>query len=216
MNADWTVLVVDDHELVRSGMRRLLEDHTMIGSIHEASSGEMAVEMTHANAFDLVLMDISLPGISGLEASEAILGKSPDYRIIIVTGRLEGGPIRQLLNAGVRGYITKGSSADEMDKAIRCVMSGEQYLSPDVAQQVAMDSINGDPEVNPFERLTTREREIVDLILRGRRNRQISENLNISEKTVSTHRTRAFEKLSVKTTAELVRLAIRHDVWNEE
>lgn len=216
MKADWTVLVVDDHELVRSGMRRLLEDHTMIGAIHEASSGEMAVEMTRADAFDLVLMDISLPGISGLEASEAILSHSPGYRIIIVTGRLEGGPIRQLLNAGVRGYITKGSSADEMDKAIRCVMSGEQYLSPDVAQQVAMDSIKGDPAVNPFERLTTREREIIDQILRGRRNRQISESLNISEKTVSTHRTRALEKLSVKTTAEIVRLAIHHDVWNEE
>ena len=103
-----------------------------------------------------------------------------------------------------------------MDKAIRCVMGGEQYLSPTVAQQVAMDSINGDPDVNPFERLTTREREIIDLILRGRRNRQISDSLNISEKTVSTHRTRAFEKLSVKTTAEAVRLAIHHDEWNEE
>lgn len=216
MKAEWTVLVVDDHELVRSGMRRLLEDHGMIGAIHEASSGEMAVEMTRETAFDLVLMDISLPGISGLEASEAILNHSPTYRIIIVTGRLEGGPIRRLLNAGVRGYITKGCSADEMDKAIRCVMGGEQYLSPTVAQQVAMDSIKGDPDVNPFERLTTREREIIDLILRGRRNRQISESLNISEKTVSTHRTRAFEKLSVKTTAEAVRLAIHHDEWNEE
>jgi len=188
----------------------------MIGDIREASSGEMAVEMTAKEPFDLVMMDISLPGISGLEASEVILARSPEYRIIIVTGRLEGAPIRQLLNAGVRGYITKGSSADEIDKAVRCVMRGEQYLSPDVAQQVAMDVIKGDPEVDPFGRLTTREREIVDLILRGRRNREISDSLNISEKTVSTHRTRAFEKLEVTTTAELVRMAIRHDVWNDE
>jgi len=216
MGTACSVLVVDDHELVRSGMRRLLEDHPMIGSISEANSGEIAVEMTRDTSYDLVLMDITLPGMSGLQASEAILSHEPSYRIIIVTGRLEGGPIRQLLNAGVRGYITKGSSAEEMDKAIRCVMNGEQYLSPDVAQQMAIDSLNNDSKVNPFLRLTTREREIVDLILHGRRNRQISDSLSISEKTVSTHRTRAFEKLEITTTAELVRLAIRHDEWNEE
>ena len=98
---------------------------------------------------------------------------------------------------------------------MRRVMAGEQYLSPDVAQQVAMDTINGEGE-NPFTRLTTRESEIINLLLQGHRNRQISSSLHISEKTVSTHRTRAFEKLHVKTTAELVRLAIRFDVWNED
>lgn len=209
------ILVVDDHELVRAGMRRLLEENPQIQAISEASSGEEALQMASSDRFDLVLMDINLPGISGLEASDKLLLLAPESRIIMVTGRLEGGHIRKLLNAGVRGYITKGSSADEMSKAMQRVMAGEQYLSPDVAQQVAMDMINGD-DGNPFDRLTTREGEIISLLLKGQRNRQISNNLHISEKTVSTHRTRAFEKLNVKTTAELVRLAIRFDLWNDE
>jgi two-component system invasion response regulator UvrY len=215
MNRQLKVLVVDDHELVRAGMRRLLEENPQLGSIFEANSGEEALEIAATHSFDLVLMDISLPGINGLEASEKLLDLAPDSRIIMVTGKLEGGHIRKLLNAGVRGYITKGSSSDEMDKAIRIVMNGEQYLSPDVAQQVAMDVINGDNQ-NPFDKLTSRESEIITLLLRGQRNRQISSNLHISEKTVSTHRTRAFEKLNVKTTAELVRLAIRFSLWNED
>lgn len=209
------VLIVDDHELVRAGMRLLLEENSNIVAIHEACSGEDALQMAATQSFDLVLMDINLPGISGLEASEKMLAQRPESRIIMVTGRLEGGYIRRLLNAGVKGYITKGSSAEEMDKAMRRVMAGEQYLSPDVARQVAMDVINGD-DTNPFDRLTTRELEITSLLLKGLRNRQISTNLHISEKTVSTHRTRAFEKLNVKTTAELVRLAIRFDLWNED
>ena len=211
---EFSVLIVDDHALVRSGMRRLLEDHKKVSSIEEASSGEEALELSARGAFDLVLMDINLPGMDGLEASEKLLELMPNSRIIMVTGRLECGPIRKLLNSGIRGYVTKGSSADEMDKAIRQVAAGEQYLSPDAAQRVAMDTIRG-VDGDPFDKLTTREHEIIVLLLQGLRNRQISQNLFISEKTVSTHRTRSFEKLGVATTADLVRLAIRTGLWNE-
>jgi two-component system invasion response regulator UvrY len=209
------VLVVDDHELVRLGMRRLLEDNPMIELIHESSSGEVALEMAVATNYDLILMDINLPGISGLEAAEQLLTLAPKSRVIMVTGRLEGSLIRQILNAGVRGYISKGSSADEMEKAMRKVMEGEQYLSPDVAQRFAIDAIRGD-DSDPFERLTTRESEIINLLLQGQRNRKISTDLHISEKTVSTHRTRAFEKLRITTTPDLVRLAIRFDKWHDD
>lgn len=208
-----SVMVVDDHELVRAGMLRLLEQEPKISSIQEASSGEAALELVRNTHFDIVLMDIQLPGINGVETSNKMLKLAPETRIIVVTGNIESGPIRQLLNAGVRGYITKGSSAQEMSMAIEKVMEGEQYLSPDVARQLAMQTINGtDP--NPFHMLTTRETEIINLLLKGHRNRQISSNLHISEKTVSTHRTRAFDKLQVKTTAELVRLAMRFDLWD--
>jgi len=196
-------------------MRRLLEDNPEIASIQEASSGEKALELASKQTFDIILMDVNLPGISGLEASEELLTLAPDSRIVMVTGRMEGSLIRKLLNAGVRGYVSKGSSAAEMEKAMRKVMAGEQYLSPDVAQRFAIDAISGDDE-NPFERLSSRELEIIELLLKGQRNRQISEDLHISEKTVSTHRSRAFEKLRVKTTAELVRLAIRFDLWNDD
>ena len=209
------VLVVDDHELVRSGMRRLLEDNPDIECIHEASSAEIALELATTTQYNLILMDVNLPGMSGLEASERLITVAPNSRIIMVTGRLEPELIRKLLNAGVRGYVSKGSDAREIEKAMRMVMSGEQYLSPDVAQRFAIDALRGD-DSDPFERLTSRELEIVQLLLQGQRNRQISADLHISEKTVSTHRTRAFEKMRVKNTAELVRLAIRFDKWNED
>ncbi len=209
------VLVVDDHELVRAGMRRLLEDNPAIESIHEAPSAEVALDMAADKFYDLILMDVNLPGMSGLEASEQLLTLAPKSRIIMVTGRLEPELIRKLLNAGVRGYVSKGSDAREIEKAMRIVMSGDQYLSPDVAQRFAMDALRGD-DSDPFERLTTREMEVINLLLQGQRNRQISNDLHISEKTVSTHRTRSFEKLRVKTTAELVRLAIRFDKWNDD
>jgi two-component system invasion response regulator UvrY len=113
------VLVVDDHELVRVGMRRLLEDNPMIELIHESSSGEVALEMAVLTNYDLILMDINLPGMTGLEAAEQLLTLAPKSRVIMVTGRLEGSLIRQILNAGVRGYVSKGSSADEMEKCTR-------------------------------------------------------------------------------------------------
>lgn len=215
METPWQlrVLIVDDHELVRAGMRRLLEENPHIAQITETSSGEEALQLAKTQAFELVLMDINLPGISGLEAADKMLLLAPECRIIMVTAQLDGGHIRKLLSAGVRGYITKGSSAQEMDKAVQRVMAGEQYLSPDVAQQMAIDSINGS-DGNPFDKLTTRETEIINLLMDGQRNRQISDSLHISEKTVSTHRTRAFEKLGVKNATELVRLAMRFDMWN--
>lgn len=209
------MLVVDDHALVRSGMRRLLEEHVLVGAVAEASSGEEAIALARERSFGLILMDISLPGISGLEASERLLAVRPETRIVMVTGRLDHAPIRRLLASGVRGYVTKGSEAEEMDRAIRRVVAGERYLSADVARELAMDNLDGAGD-DPFARLSGREHEVVLLLLRGRRNREIADSLHISEKTVSTHRRRAFEKIGVGNTAELVRLAIRHGLWDEE
>jgi len=209
------VLVVDDHELVRSGVKRLLEGVPSVGEVSEASSGEQAIELAATILFDLVLMDLNLPGISGLEASERLLSANSGLHILVITGNLDTRVTAQLIRAGVRGCITKGSTAEEMDRAIRRVMRGDQYLSPEVAQQVAMNLMT-DSDDNPFDRLTAREREIVDLLLDGKRNRHIADSLFISEKTVSTHRTRALDKLEVNTTAELVRLAMRHGLWKDD
>ena len=212
-----SVLVVDDHALVRSGMARLLEDDPQIGEVVEANSGEEALECAGKTYFDLVLMDMSLPGMSGPEASEILLKDKSGTRVIIVSGAVDPGPVGKLLASGISGYVTKGSSSVEMEEAIRTVMRGEQYLSPDIARNMAMHTIHGDDnEDNPFDRLTSRELEIVQLLLGGQRNRQISGALHISEKTVSTHRVRSFEKLEISTTAELVRLAMRHGLWSED
>ncbi len=215
IRAKLDVLVVDDHELVRSGVRRLLEENSEVGSITEASSGEAALAIAQHQPFDIILMDITLPGIDGLETSQRLLSCSPDARIIIVTGEPKGGHIRKLLNSGVRGYITKGCSVDEMEMAIQQVSKGEQYLSADVARQIAREMI-GNENDSPFERLTAREHEIVLRLLEGQRNRQVAEMLYISEKTVSTHRKRAYEKLDISSSAELVRLAIRFGLWKND
>ncbi len=214
MQAPWhlRVLIVDDHELIRTGMRLLLEDNPHVVIVEEAGSAEQALEMASSSDFEIILMDINLPGMSGLEAAGKLLSEAPLSRIIMITGNLDMGPVRTLLNAGVRGYITKGGSAEEVDKAVSSVMNGDQYLSPDVAQRLAIESLKGNVE-NPFDKLTTRESEITMMLIQGQLNRQISSTLHISEKTVSTHRIRAFEKLGIKTTAELVRLANRFGIW---
>lgn len=205
------VLIVDDHKLVLSGMRSLLSDNPLVKSITEATSGEDAVAFTRERKFSVVLMDLALPGMSGIEASQKILARDNSIPIIALAGKLENDDVRALLAVGVRGYITKGCDAGEMVQAIKTVVAGEQHMAADVAKHFAFDLLNGRPD-NPFDQLTPREREIADELIDGKRNRRIAEQFFISEKTVSTHRTRAFQKLGVSTTAELVRLALRHGI----
>jgi two-component system, NarL family, invasion response regulator UvrY len=205
------LLIVDDHKLVLSGMCSLLSDNPLVNSITAAGTGEEAVALAEQQTFGAVLMDLRLPGINGVEASRQMLAHNPELPIIVLAGKLENDDVRALLAAGVRGYITKGCDAQEMIQAIRTVVHGEQHMSADVAKDFAFDLLNGTP-ANPFDELTPREREIADELIDGKRNRRIAEQFFISEKTVSTHRTRAFQKLGVSTTAELVRLALRHGV----
>lgn len=205
------LLIVDDHKLVLTGMRRLLEDHPIIGTITEASSGEQAVELATNRKFGAVVMDLVLPGMDGIEACRKLLAMHSDLPVVVLAGKLENEDVRSLLVAGVRGYITKGCDASEMLQAIETVVAGDQHMSAVVAREFAFDMLNGRPD-NPFDQLTPREREIVDELINGKRNIRIAEQFFISEKTVSTHRTRAFQKLDVSTTAELVRLALRHGI----
>jgi len=210
-NLSLDLMIVDDHQLVRSGMRSLLSGEPMINSITEANSGEQAVALAEQRRFCAILMDMDLPGMNGTEASKRILEKRRDTSIIVLAGNLENRDVRALLEVGVRGYITKGCDAGEVVQAIKTVVDGEQHMSADVAQHFAFDMLNGLGK-NPFTELTPREREIVDELIDGKRNRRIAEQFFISEKTVSTHRTRAFQKLNISTTAELVRLALRHGI----
>jgi len=210
-NLSLDLMIVDDHKLVRSGMRSLLSNNPIINSITEATSGEQAVALAEKRPFGAVLMDMNLPGMNGTEASKKILQNDKNTPIIVLAGILENDDVRELLKVGVRGYITKGCDADEMVQAIQTVVDGEQHMSADVAQHFAFDLLNGRAD-NPFDVLTPREREIVDELIDGKRNSRIAEQFFISEKTVSTHRTRAFQKLNISTTAELVRLALRHGI----
>lgn len=205
------VLLVDDHELVRAGVRRLLDDSRGITVIDEASSGEEALESVAANRPDVVLMDVNMPGIGGLEATRKLLQIDSDLKIIVCTVYTEEPYPTRLLKAGAAGYLTKDCRFDEIVKAIRAVSKGRRYICSEVAQQLALSRVPGSQD-SPFDRLSAREMQVMLMVTQGQNAQEISDKLCLSPKTVSTYRHRVFEKLGVYNDVELTRLAIRHGV----
>jgi two-component system invasion response regulator UvrY len=205
------VLVVDDHDLVRTGIRRMLDDVQGIKVTGEARSGEEAIKIVREAHPDVVLMDIKMPapGIGGLEATRRILRVDPDIKVLVVTVCDDDLFPAKLLQAGAAGYLTKGASMDEMVQAIRAVHSGQRYISPVVAQQLAFKHIT-DKDESPFTSLSEREFQVMIMITHGGKPQEISEKLNLSPKTVNSYRYRIFEKLGVKNDVELTLLAIRY------
>ena len=203
------ILLVDDHDLVRIGIRRLLSDVRGFQVVGEAKSGEEAVMVVRDLKPDIILMDVKMPGIGGLEATRKLLRVYAEAKIIIVTIYGDEPFPSRLLQAGASGYITKGSSLDEMVLAIRKVYSGHRYISPDVAQQLALKHIT-DTEPSPFDSLSERELQVMMMITNGQKVLDISNKLCLSPKTVNSYRYRLFEKLNVNTDVELTHLALRH------
>jgi two-component system invasion response regulator UvrY len=210
-----SLLLVDDHDLVRIGMTRLLSDVKGIKVVGEANSGEDAVQMVKDLKPDVVLMDVKMPGIGGLEATRKILRSSPKTKVIAVTVYGEEPFPSRLLQAGAAGYITKGSSLDEMVQAIRTVFAGQRYLSPEVAQQLALKHFT-DKENSPFDSLSERELQVMLMITSGVKVQDISDKLCLSPKTVNSYRYRLFEKLGVNSDVELTHLAIRHGMLDTD
>ncbi|MFM2483659.1 UvrY/SirA/GacA family response regulator transcription factor [Celerinatantimonas yamalensis] len=210
-----TVYLVDDHELVRTGIRRIIEDARGMKVVGEAESGEQAVQWARQNHADVMLMDMNMPGIGGLEATRKILRYDPDTRIVVLTIHTENPFPSKVMQAGAFGYLTKGAAPDEMLNAIRTVSCGQRYLSPQIAQQVALSSFSTDSE-NPFSQLSERELQIMLMITKGVRVTDISEQLNLSSKTVNSYRYRLFSKLNISGDVELTHLAIRHGILDAE
>ena len=204
------VLVVDDHDLVRTGIRRMLADVEGVDVVGEADSGESAVLRVRELKPDLVLMDVKMPGIGGLEATRKIIRSHPDIRVIAVTACDEEPFPSRLLQAGVAGYLTKGAALEEMIKAIRQVFAGHRYISADIAQQLALKPFQPQGEASPFDLLSEREMQIALMIADCQKVQSISDKLCLSPKTVNTYRYRIFEKLKIETDVQLVRLAMRH------
>ncbi|MEX0584230.1 MAG: UvrY/SirA/GacA family response regulator transcription factor [Natronospirillum sp.] len=205
-----TVLLVDDHDLVRMGIRRLLEDVENIDIVGEAASGEQALEMARKLKPAVVLMDVKMPGIGGLEATRRIAASHPEVRVIALTALGEDPFPSRLMKAGAAGYLTKGAGIDEMVKAIRTAAKGERYLSPSIAQRMALNAFSGDGQENPLDGLSEREMQISMMIVNCNRVQAISDKLCLSPKTVNTYRYRIFEKLGISSDVELVHLALRH------
>jgi len=209
------VLLVDDHDLVRMGIRRLLEDNNIISVIGEARTGEEAIEMVRADRPDVILMDLQMPGIGGLEATRKLIKGDPDLKVIILTVHAEEPFPTKLLKTGALGYLTKGCSVDEIIKAIDSVNRGKRYLGNEIAQQLALTMLPG-AQHSPLDMLSERELQVLLMVTQGEKIQKIAEKLNLSPKTISTYRYRVFEKLQVKSDVELTHFAIRHGLMDEK
>ncbi len=209
------VLVVDDHELVRSGITRMLADNPDIDVIGEASSGEDAIDFVRKDSPDIVLMDIRMPGIGGLEATRRILRINDAIRVIVVTACADDPYPTRVMQAGASAYITKGADIKEMVRAIRMAHSGQRYISPEIAQKMALKQLGGgdardeDGELTLFDRLSEREMQIALMVVDCQKVQDISDKLCLSPKTVNSYRYRIFEKLEISSDVELALMAVR-------
>ncbi|MEM1244309.1 MAG: UvrY/SirA/GacA family response regulator transcription factor [Pseudomonadota bacterium] len=203
------VLIVDDHGIIREGIKKLLTDVSGIAVVGEADSGEHAIRLAREEKPDVVLMDIKMPGIGGLETTRKILRYEPKTKVIAISAFDEEPFPSRLIQAGASGYITKGSGFDEVIKAIQLVAAGDTYLSPVIAQQLAVRSLSS-KEDSPFDKLSERELQVMLMITAGQKVQEISEYLCLSPKTVNSYRYRIFEKLRIRSDVELTHLALRH------
>jgi len=208
-------MIVDDHELIRSGISRLLADEDKITVVGEARSGEEAVSMARDLRPGVVLMDANMPGIGGLEATRRLVRFDPDIKVVAVTVHGDEPYPTRFMQAGAAGYVTKDAGIEEMIVAIRQVASGKLYLAPEIAQQMALKAVNPD-EASPFDDLSDREMQVMLMITRGQKVQEISEQLFLSPKTVNSYRYRLFEKLKIENDVELTHMAIRHGVIESE
>jgi two-component system, NarL family, invasion response regulator UvrY len=202
------VMLVDDHAVVRMGFRLLLEGAPDIRVVAEAASGEEACRMMAAVAPDVVVMDISMPGIGGLEAINRILAKEPSSRILVLSAHEDTMHPKRVLKAGAFGYLSKRSAPEELIKAIRLVAERKTYLEPAIAQQVALQEMTGDR--NPVEVLSDKEFKVFLALARGQSVNEIAEVLSLSPRTVGTHLYNIKQKLKASNSAELAIIAIRN------
>jgi two-component system response regulator NreC len=212
------ILIADDHGVVRQGLKALIETEAGMQVIGEASDGQEVVQMARQLSPDIILMDIVMPNLNGVEATRQILGENPDIRIIALSVHFDKHFVTEMLKAGASGYVLKSCLFDEVLRAIQTVGVGDYYLSPKIADIVVddykyyMDVANKSAEV----RLTRRERQLVQLLAEGRSTKQIALSLHVSPKTVDSNRRQIMNKLGVFSVAELTKYAIREGLTSAE
>jgi len=204
------VLLVDDHAVVRAGYRLLLQNAPEIEVVAEADSGELACRLFAEQAPDVVIMDLTLPGIGGLEAIRRIMQRDPNARVLVFSMHEDTMFVEHALAAGARGYVTKSSAPQVLVAAVKQVAAGGRPLAGDIAQRLAFDRVRG--RDTPLMELSTREFEIFCLLAEGLNSADIGKRLSLSQKTVANYGTQLKSKLNVGSVAELTRLAIRHGI----
>ena len=210
MSKKVNIVLVDDHAVVRAGVKRLLEQETSFDVIGEAESGEKAYQLFNELKPDVMVMDLSMPGMGGLEAIRRILMRHERGKILVLSMHEDLSFANQALKLGAKGYLIKNALADDLVKSIEMISKGEVFLSDEIAKKMAMQSISGDGD--PIHELSAREFEIFRLLAEGLEIDAIAETLNISSKTVSNYQTMIKQKLNINTPVELIRYAIKAGV----
>ncbi|MEJ6516742.1 MAG: UvrY/SirA/GacA family response regulator transcription factor [Pseudomonadales bacterium] len=209
------IIVVDDHQLVRVGTSRLLDDVDGFQVVGQAASGEAAIDLVRDLKPDIVLMDLQMPGIGGLEATRRCLRVDPELKIVILTIHEQEPYPSNLMKIGAAGYLTKRADVDEMVRAIRKVVLGQRYIASDIAQKLALDPYK-DNDTNPFQCLSSREMQITLMVIDGNKVPHISLKLSLSPKTVNSYRYRIFEKLDIHNDVGLTKMAIKYGIITAE
>ena len=211
------IVLADDHTLVRAGIRSLLESIEGVEVVAESGDGRDALELIDKHRPDVALLDIGMPRLNGLEVAKRVAQASPKTKIIILSMHADATYVREALRSGVNGYLLKGATVAELPLALKAVMRGDSYLTPKVSQQVVEGFLRDTEEdPGPLHGLTTRQREILQLIAEGRSMKEIAGILDISIKTVETHRLRLMERLDIHDVPGLVRFAIRAGLVSPE
>jgi len=204
------VLLADDHSIVRAGLRRIVEDSGDMEVIAEAADGREAIRLIHETLPDVAVIDISMPGLDGLEVVSQLQGHYPELPILILTMHEEGQYVVRAIQAGARGYITKQSAPEQLVKAIRKVYGGSRYLTDEAAEALALQVARGSKQQSPLDSLSMRELQVLRRLAMGHTNREIASAYSISIKTVDTYRSRLLKKLNLRNNAELSRFAIQN------
>jgi len=206
------VILADDHALVRQGFRRILEDDPRIEVVGEASTGLNALKLAKETRPDVAVMDLSMPELGGLEASAEILKELPDTKILVLSMHSDPAYVRKAFEIGAKGYLLKNAIEVDLTRAVLALAEGGAYMSPGISN-IVIESLKagslGDSSHDPYERLTLREKEVLQLIAQGKSNKEIAALLNISVNTVAVHRAHLMETLGIHRTAELVLYAVK-------
>ena len=205
-----SVMLADDHAVVRDGLRALLEGGNDLQVVGVAGNGREAVSEALRLRPDIVIMDIAMPELDGVEATRRIVERSPETRVLILSMYLSAEHIYRALQAGAQGYVLKESAGEKVVDAIRALRAGKRYLSHRITETVIDDYLREGTNVSPLDSLSLRERDVLQLVVEGRTNAAIAQALSLSPKTVETYRARIMKKLKVKDTVELVKFSMRH------
>ena len=207
------ILLADDHQIVRQGLKSLIQQNEGFEVIAEASDGRAAVQLAADLEPDVIVMDVGMPGLNGIEATRQIAAKEPDAKVVALSMHSDRRFMGEMLKAGAKGYLLKDAAFEELATAIRSVIADKIYLSPRIADVVVDDYVRhaGEHTGHPsaFAKLTPREREVLQLMAEGRATKEIAMDLKVSIKTVETHRRQIMEKLNIYSVAELTKYAIR-------